>query len=256
MKSARETYFKSVRLPTLRLTLLTLAIVQSGCAHYYWPASRLDSPEVIGKSESGGHVAQLELLGIQSGTDLLTPSETQSSDPETGETPDPALAKSMINYAFGTMIAVTPELEAGLKITPYAPLLTRVKYQLTGEPESKAQAGNLSASAAGSLGLLLARFDGETATFYTGNAALIGGYRFAKNHLASLAPFVSFAGLSGVGEASGNGFRFGGSLGYQYIAEALSWRLELTWASGSFSQASGSKQAGGFFPGMVMGLKL
>jgi hypothetical protein len=237
------------------LTLLALATLQSGCAHYYWPANRLESPEVIGKLEEGGKFGHLEILAIQSGTDLLEPAETQATDPETGTTPDPALSKSMINYAFGANFSVTPEFDVGIKLMPYAPVLTRVKYQLTGDPESKAQAGNLSASAAASAGLLWGNFDGESMTFYTGHVSLIGGYRFFKNHVASLAPFVSLAGISGIGDASGTGFRYGGGLGYQYDAEALILRLELIWASGSFSQTTGSVQAGGLFPGMLLALK-
>jgi hypothetical protein len=230
---------------------------QSGCAHYYWPASQLETPEAIGNNWGDpGRLGRLEIAAIQSGTDLLEPASEQGSDPETGVTPDPTLAMSFPTYAFGVNVGVMPELDVGIRAAPFAPVLGRVKYQMYGDPELKAAAGNLSVSAAASVGLLLATYSGESVTFYQGTGTVIGGYRFAKNHVASLAPFVGMAGISGVGDASGSGFRFGGSLGYQYDAEALIWRMELTWASGSVSQASGSAQAGGFFPGIILGVKL
>ena len=92
-------------------------------------------------------------------------------------------------------------------------------------------------------------------TFYCGNASLIGGWRFSQNHLLALAPYLSFAGISGIGAASGSGLRFGASLSYQYDAAALITRVELNYASGSFSQTAGSMQAGGIFPAALLGLK-
>jgi hypothetical protein len=235
-----------------RLLAVTPLWVFAGCAHYYLPANQLDSPETIGPDRIG----RLELVGIQSGTDLLTPASPQSPDPKTGKTPDPVLSLSPVNYAFGVSVAITPELDLGIKIQPFAPFIARAQYQLSGAPESKAEAGNLSLSAGVSGGLLVATYNGENATFYSANAALIGGWRFARHHIASLAPFFSLAGISGVGTASGNGTRFGAGLGYQYDVEALIIRAELTYASGTIAQESGAANAGGFFPGLLMGLKL
>jgi hypothetical protein len=140
-----------------------------------------------------------------------------------------------------------------LRFQPYAPVIARGKYQFYGEPESTAQRGNWSASASASGGILPAS---GGVLFYSGTGAVIGGYRFAERHLASLAPFLSLAGISGVGTASGSGMRYGGSLGYQYDIESLILRAELTWASGSISQAQGSANAGGIFPGAMLGFKL
>jgi hypothetical protein len=242
--------------PVAALTLGVLLAFPSGCAHYYWPASQLESPEVTGNAWGEGRIGHLEPLSIQSGTDLIEPAEIQRPDTFTGETADPILSSSLINYAFGTTLAITPEIDVGVRISPFAPVLARGKYQLYGDPESKAQPGNLSLSAAAAVGFLLATFDGESVAFYTGNASLIGGYRFFKSHTVSFSPVLSLAGISGVGTASGTGLRYGAGVGYQYDAEALVWRVELIGLSGSFSQSTGPTQAGGFFPGMLLGLKL
>lgn len=233
------------------ISLLTVTL-QSGCAHYYLPANQLESPETVGPDRIG----RLELVGIQSGTDLLTAPTRQAADPTTGAVPDPVLSSSLINYAFGATLAVTPALDLGVKIEPFAPLLARAKYQFLGAPESKAHAGNLSVSGSGSGGFLLASYNASGVTFYSFNAAVIGGYRIFEHHLASLAPFINLAGISGVGIASGSGMRYGASLGYQYDAEMLILRGELTWASGSISQTAGSANAGGIFPGLLFGVKL
>jgi len=196
---------------------------QTGCAHYYLPASQLETPEATGPDRIG----RLELVGIQSGTDLLN-----------------ASTESLVNYAFGVSFAITPALDLGLKLEPFAPVLVRAKYQFWGAPESQAHSGNFSASISGSSGLLLSTYNGSSVTFYSFNAAVIGGYRFAEHHLASLAPFFSLAGISGIGNASGTTTLAGASLGYQYDAEALILRAELTWASSAF------------YPGLLLGLKL
>jgi hypothetical protein len=236
----------------IALIALTALAAQSGCAHYYLPASQLESPETVGPDRIG----RLELVGIQSGTDLLTAPTKQAADPTTGTVSDPVLSSSLINYAFGVTLAVTPVLDVGIKLEPFAPLLARAKYQFIGDPESKAHVGNLSLSASGSGGLLLARYNANGVTFYSFNAAVIGGYRLFEHHLFSLAPFFNLAGISGIDPASGSATLYGASLGYQYDAEALILRGELTWASGSVSQSAGSANAGGFFPGLLIGFKL
>jgi hypothetical protein len=239
---------------TLGLTLAALAalVLQSACAHYYLPANSLETPEAVGGFDSGTRYGRLELIGIQSGTDLITPPTVQPTDPKTGQTPNPELQWAPVNYAFGVTLGITPELDVGIKIEPFAPTLARVKYQFYGEPETKAESGNLSVAGAGSGGIVF----GNGATFYSAQAALIAGYRFAAHHLASLAPFFNFAGLSGEGTASGNGTRYGASLGYQYDIDALILRVDLTWASGTFTQQSGPASDGGLFPGLLVGLKL
>jgi hypothetical protein len=236
--------------------LLLLLTLPCGCAHYYWPGNQLESPEAIGPAIDGGKVAHLEILSIQSGTDLVAQPEKQATDPKTGVAPDPVLSTSFPEYAFSAAIAVHPRLDVGVRIAPFAPVQLKAKYQLSGEPESKARAGDWSAALAGYGGLLLGTYNSAGVTFYTGGASVIGGFRFAQSHLAILSPYLSFAGLSGVGDASGSGLRYGASVGYQYDAESLLLKLELTWASGSFTQQAGSTQAGGFFPGATLGLKL
>ena len=177
------------------------------------------------------------------------------------------MQESIPNYIFGAMVRVTPELDLGLRFSPFAPVVLRGQYQLYGDSESAAKAGNLSLSGVLSGGLLLATYDGAGLTFYSINAAVVGGWRFFAHHIVSVAPFFNFAGLSlgGAPASSGNGTgsvsssgsssgssltgtRFGASLGYQYDAEALIFRAELTYASGSVSLGSISADDSGFFP--------
>jgi hypothetical protein len=233
------------------LALLTPAVL-TGCAHYYLPTNQLDTPETIGPDRVG----RLELISFQSGPDLIAEPETQSTDPETGKTPDPVLPMSLPNFGFGAWVKVDRDIDVGLRIQPFAPVLARAKYLLYGEPESKSDVGNLTAAVAGQLGLLLGSFEGESVAYYSGQTSLLGGWRFAQRHLLSLAPFLGFANISGVGTSSGSSFRFGAGLGYQYTIEDLFLRAELTWAAGSVSQQSGSVNAGGFFPGAMLGFKL
>jgi hypothetical protein len=244
--------------PLIRIALplavaLTLSMsVLSGCAHYYLPVSQLETPEATGPDRIG----RLELVGIQSGVDLISTPTQQPTDPKTGKTPDPTLSESPINYVFGATLAVTRELDVGIKIEPFAPLVLRGKYQFMGDPESQADAGNFSISGSASGGLLFSTYQGNGVSFFSFTGAVIGGYRIWKHHLASLSPFFNVAGLSGVGTPSGTGTLYGASLGYQYDAEALIVRAELTWCAGSFSQETGSVNPGGFYPGLLMGLKL
>jgi hypothetical protein len=233
-------------------SILFSLVLLSGCAHYYLPASQLETPESVGPERIG----RIELLGIQSGTDLIATPQQQAPDPVTGTKPDPALETAPVNYVFGAWVAINPKLDLGIRFAPEAPVLARAKYQLYGEPESTARAGNWSASVSGSGGALLSTYNGSGVTFYEAIGSLIGGWRFGDHHVASLAPFFCYSGLSGVGIASGSGSRFRASLGYQYDVESLLLRAELTWASGSFAQQTGSANAGGIFPGAVLGLKL
>lgn len=241
-----------IRILRASLGFLLLLVIPTGCAHYYLPANQLESPEAIGP----GRIGSLEMVGIQAGSDLIATPTKQPTDPKTGVTPDPQLQLAPMNYVFGASVAITPELDAGLRLEPYAPPLLRVKYQLMGDPESKAKAGNFSVSVNASGGLLLTSTNGSSVTYYTALGSLIGGYRFANHHLVSLAPYFDFAGLSGVTAASESGTRYGASLGYQYDIDALILRAELTWGSGSFSESTGSVSDGGFFPGVLLGLKL
>jgi hypothetical protein len=225
----------------------------SGCAHYYLPAGQLESPEALGPDR----VARLEIITIQSGTDLVGESQRQAKDPETGKTPNPVLQMQPLNYAFGATVAVRPELEVGIRFQPFAPLLARAKYQFYGEPESEAKRGNLSAAAALNAGMLLGSYEGDTVTFYSTQAALIGGWRFGTHHLASLAPFFNLAGISGVGPADSSGSRMGACLGYQYDNESLVLRAEVTWATGTLSRKlEGDVSPGGIFPGASLGFRL
>src|SRR5262245_46378428 len=115
-----------------QLAIATACLALTGCAHYYLPASQLETPETLGPEQ----VARLEILGIQSGTDLVSEPQIQPTDPETGKTPDPTLEATPANYTFGAWININPQLDIGVRFEPYAPALVRVKYQLMGDPES------------------------------------------------------------------------------------------------------------------------
>jgi hypothetical protein len=244
--------FISMKLRRHPLLAAVFMFFLTGCAHYYLPASQLESPEAVGPDRVG----RLELAGIQSGTDLMIKPTPGSPDPTTGAVPDPSLSMTPANYVFGAWVSLNPKLDLGVRFSPFAPPVVRIKYQVYGEPESTAQVGNWSASLNGTGGFLFGSLDGVGVTFYTATAAVIGGYRFAEHHVASLAPFFNLAGISGVGTASGSGNRLGASLGYQYDIESLLLRAELTWATGSVSQTAGSAKMGGFFPGALVGFKL
>lgn len=229
------------------LTLLTLA---PGCAHYYMPVNRLESPEAIGKTPRAStdpdqpaikrRSGRLELLGIQSGTDLIEEEVEQSPDPETGETPDPLLQSTWINPVFGFAPALTDNIDLTIRIQPSAPLLGRIKYQLSGEPEIRADRGNFSTALSGGAGFLLGRSNGETATMYQLDAAFLLGYRLGARHLISAHPFVGLAGLSRKTTAGNSGslVQYGGGFGYQYQVESLYTRVELSYALGSYSEAA------------------
>ncbi len=213
-------------------------------------------------------MARVELLGTQSGPDLIADAQTQPADAETGQVPDPALQSSMLNFVFGAMVRVAHNLDVGVRFQPSAPLLGRVKYQFYGVSESDAKKGSFSVSGLGSAGLLIGSASSTAATtsthaaasgnamLYTFQGAVIGGYRLGERHLVSLAPFLALAGLSGTGATEGSGFRYGLSLGYQYQIESLFFRADATYALGSFNVPAGTRNAGGIFPGAVFGFRL
>ena len=243
--------------------LAVLAASLSGCAHYYLPATHLETPEARGSAGIG----RLELIGIQSGADLNAPPTMSTPDPESTELSKPQLQSSFANFGFGFMAAVNDRIDIGVRMQPYAPLLFRFKYQVSGVPETSAKARDFSAAIAASTGLLL----GSEVTYFLGDLAVPLGYRAWDRHLFSLSPFLGFASLSGMqvpaasaqpgvkslpatalNPTSASTMQYGISLGYQYSILGLMLRSELAYLKGSLAES----QIGGLFLGSLVGFNL
>ncbi|MCM2278877.1 MAG: hypothetical protein NDJ89_12450 [Oligoflexia bacterium] len=240
----------------------------SGCAHYNLPASHLETPEA-----RGGGVGRLELAGVLMGTDLVERPVLSSPDPESGDAPEPE-ARSAVTPALGFVASLSEKIDLGVRLQPMAPLSVRFKYQLSGAPEASASQGNLSAALAIAPGILVGRSSGSTVTYYSIDLAVPAGYRLGPNHLLSLSPFLTLAGLSGTAETaarapggssspagisatSGAGStasatQYGVGLGYQYMIAPLWFRAEITTAGGSM----GDTALGGYFFGVMTGFLL
>ena len=219
----------------IKISPLTLVFSALSCSHYYLPANRLETPEAAGS----GRTARLELAGIQGGADLTSP-------------PTPVLQSANANYFFGFAPAISDKVDVGVRFQPSAPLIVRGKYQFYGQPESKADKGNLSGAVMTSGGLLLGGKDattGNSVTYTCFDFALLGGYRLWKNHLFSLGPAYAIGSLSGTTTAGVSANQLEINLGYQYSNEALFLRAELAYASGS----SGANKITGLFPGVLLG---
>jgi hypothetical protein len=239
------------------LALVAAALPLAGCATYILPANHLFTPEVVGPGRNG-----TVDVGVTGGTDLLSEA-TQPPTPLHGSTPSPELQTLPANFDVGMDFAITDKIDAGVSFAPYTPPLLRVKYQLTGEPEASAAAGNLAVALVGSGGIMLA----SGVTYYLLDAACVAGYRVWNHHLFSLTPFFSMAGLTGVDvpTTSGGGLvpdpaqatggsasQYGVALGYQYDVKGLLFRLEEAYASGSY----GKNTVGGLFTAGLIGLRI
>jgi hypothetical protein len=254
----------------------------TGCSHYYLPANRLESPEARGE----GSLGRFEVAGAQSGVDLVSNPQlvTPQADPQTGAQ-DPSylqMQNAIGNFLVGFNRALSDRIDLGVRFSPYAPVEARFKYQLTGLPETKADRGNFSMAALAGAGFTLGSggTGGSSVTFFSGEAALLAGYRVWSRHLFSLGPFFSFGSLSGTGPSgvsnggggsgSGSGSsslpsgitapaatgnsasEYGGALGYQYTIEQLFLRAEVAYVLGSV----GSAKISGIDPAVLIGLAL
>ena len=233
----------------LRTVLLASVLSLTGCATYYFPANRLETPEAAGP----GRLGHVEALAFQGGNDLLARATQAGADPETGKVPTPALQPTLINPVFGFSYALSPRLDLGVRFQPFAPLLFRAKYQLSGEPEAGAHQGNFSTALSGAAGLMLTAASGTMVTQYYLDVAFLAGYRLWEHHLFALAPYFAFGGLSGYSTgSSGTGMQYGGGLTYQYDVESVFLRLEESRNFGAYN----SKDLGGYFTGVMFGFRI
>lgn len=227
----------------LRLAIVVIGTaLSSGCAHYYFPVNRLDVPE----SRGLGQIGRLEVAGTQMGTYITAPSVY--SLPDEGEEAEPQLQTSYLNYHAGFSVGVTEQLDLGARLQIGAPFLIRAKYQFYGDSETKSQKGNFSAAVAASGGALL----GRGHLYYMGDAALLGGYRFAARHLVSAGTSFGLAGLSGVEDYEGSGNQLTLFLGYQYTIQSIFLRLEIAYVpTGTWKNQLESNITGGYGAAML-----
>lgn len=228
--------------------LCTIALAGTGgagCSHYRLPVSRLESPEARGHTERFVP-ASLE-AGFMSGTDLEGRPETRTDSEGVTTTSMPAAWTPELGFA----LSLSERTDLGIRFQPFAPLSFRLKYQFSGEPQSRARQGNFSTAVVVAPGILLGHAQsGASASYFLGDLTLIAGYRAWERHLFSLAPYFSTASLSGLTVTGAS--QYGAALGYQYQIEALMIRAELALASGTVGTAS----IGGFHFGVQFGLAL
>lgn len=242
----------------MRFWPLFSALAATGCSHYALPINRLESPESLGAHASG----QLELLGLRSGANLTDPPTQDAPDATTGAVADPRLGTSLLSPSLGAWGGISERFDVGIRLGPKAPLLLRGRWQFTGEPASRAAAGNFSFAAIGGFGLYRGSVAGQSGTSL--DAGLIAGYRLADQHLLFGGPFFGMASVGGVtrAQASGtgtvtgpgvSGSAFGAGVGYEYWLQSfLPLRVELAYASGS----SGEAKLGGISLGFLVAYPL
>jgi hypothetical protein len=241
--------------------LSSCLLLITSCAHYYLPVSHLETPEARGT----GKIGRVELIGILAQNDLttkptLSTPDTPDPDDPNADPPDPAVPEVQKSYmgAFGFGIPYSDKLDLAIRLQPQSPLTLRAKYQLSGDPETKAAKENLSTAVSFATGILIGTSDGSSTSFYTADLAFISGYRVLDHTLVSLSPFLTFAQLSSPGQnaadtpGSASATQYGICLGYQHQWEDLMLRSEITYAKGSV----GESQIGDLFFGALLGLGL
>lgn len=217
-------------------SLLISLFMLPGCASFYLPGNRMESPEALGPGKRG----QLDFAGIQGGKSLLAEPLPPKADPDTGELGDPELQTSMANFFMGFQLPVDEKTDLTLRISPYSPPLLGVRHQWLGETVSKAESGNFSASLSAAAGWTQGRVDGvDSISVLIFDSAVPFGYRAGKRHLISLSPSFRLAQVSSsIAELAGTATQLSASLGYQYEAESLVFRIEESLSSGKFQDAS------------------
>ncbi len=229
-----------------------LGAALTGCAsgNYYLPGTPMVSPEAIGKKG----LAQVDILGLQSGKQLLGEPVQGTPDETSGKLPPPVLPLSFPNLFLGIWFPVADETDLGIRLSANAPMLLSVRHQLQGETRSGTRPGNFSVSAIGSAGLLL----GSGAQYWLMEAGIPVGYRLWKGHLFSLTPSYRLGGLSGdTLPTTGTMNQLSVALGYQYEVAALIFRMEGAWSSGTFSSSpSGDLSTGGTLIALSLGFRI
>lgn len=257
-----------------------VALLQlQGCAHYVLPANRLETPEARGTSildstQTDQHDPRLSRPfgrvegGMLMGIDLIEEPYQGAADAVTGVVPKPEAQPATI-AALGFVAGLSDRIDLGIRVTSHAPFSFRFKYQLSGEPELTAKAGNFSTAIVVSPGILIGTYSGGAAPtstmYFSGDISFIAGYRIWNRHLFSLAPFITFGSLSGVPETAADAVhtgrtspssasfsQYGAGLGYQYSLETLFLRGEATYTLGAIGQT----QLNGIHFGALLGLAL
>jgi hypothetical protein len=195
---------------TILSTLLAILIL-NGCHSTLkvYPL-RYESPEVIGQ---GQHQAAISInpeqrvdVGIRSPSDFANPTITTEQPEDPPNFPDNITitnipifeiaywARDTASYAasmtdLASYAGVNDSLDIYLD-TQYGTPIIRAKYQMLGEPASRARAGNLSLALDGGYGAeLFADKKGLELNAY--DAALIGGFRIADTVLIYGGPYYS-----------------------------------------------------------------
>jgi hypothetical protein len=243
-----------------------LSLVQAlipACASVSIPLARLESPEAAGPRRFG----RLEAVGWSAGPSLTAQPTQAPPDAETGEQPGPALQLDPAQTRFGFVVSPTDSFEAGFRVHPGGPLQLRAKYQFFGNPESRADRGNLSLAVVGGPGFMVRTTEVSTLLFWTMDATVLAGWRPLRSHLLIGSLGLTLAGLSGPGADRGTPTLLGDptdptastgasaivpALGYQWSEEDLWFRAELGYALG----ASGPDSLSGPVPGVLIGLNL
>ena len=232
-------------------------LISFGCAHQYnLPANRFDSPEASGKLGS----AKVELPGVQTGPQMVI-------KPDEGTSDGTDLIAFQLNPILGMRIGLSDRIDGNVRLQANGPLLFRFKFQAFGEPETSAKKGNFSASITSALGFTMvsqaAAISSETATpdklnatLYSADVGLVAGYRFSPLFLlygGAAYGYFSYSGSIKSGSSfSGNATMPAFFLGTQYNKAGLFLNVEVAKATAS----AGSKEAGSYYPGILIGLRL
>jgi hypothetical protein len=239
---------------------LALLLALTGCAHYQIPVNHLETPEARGDDGIG----RIELSGILQGNDLIEPPSLSTPAPDSTELPTAQVQKTFMG-SFGFVWSASDSLDIGIRMTPQAPLTLRLKYQVQGKPQTKAAPGEFSTAISFSPGVLWGGLNGQTTNYFSGDLALISGYRLSEENLVIFSPFIGVAQLTGIPltgtsatvnnpEALGSASltQYGAALGLQHTLESMFVRVECTYTKGSFGDAKIS----GFYLGSLVGFDL
>lgn len=213
--------------------LLCLAGLAS-CSHYYVPATHLASSEIGGERR----VLEIQPIRLQGGTRF-----TQAQK---------VAEKTFLQFGAQTFFPVTPKIEAGLQIQPYAPLMVLGKTQVIGRTDSDPIAENfvdkISVSLQGGPGFLLGSGGVNVFAF---DLCTPTGFRLGEKNLVMLVPFFNTASLNG-SVSQGSISQYGIGLAHQLESESILLRTEIMNVNGS----NENSEISGYLLGIGLGLKL
>jgi hypothetical protein len=178
--------------------IVVLAML-AGCGiNTHLPASRLESPETHGRPLAFGAD-----LGIQGSNSLsVTPDYTDTPV----DTERPSYSRSSADVKFGASVGLAERFDVSIKTAWDSPLQLQGKYQVLGEPQRTAKAGNSSLAVTAAIGNhnqsgSSSGFDGDDDAYeMTANmldTSVIAGYRFSDFGLVFGGPFFQKYWISG-----------------------------------------------------------